>query len=65
MDIKRRDFLAAGALAFAAAGLPRAVRGACSAGSCCAGSFKTVLKKEGINNAEAATMTEFMGTPEK
>ncbi len=29
------------------------------------GTVKTVLKKEGINNAEAATMTEFMGTPEK
>lgn len=26
---------------------------------------KTVLKKEGINNAEAATMTEFMGSAEK
>ena len=45
MDINRRDFLVAGALGLAAAGLPRAVRGACSAGSCCAGSFKTVLKK--------------------
>ena len=33
-----------GALAFAAAGLPRAVRGA-SCGAACAGSFKTVLKK--------------------
>ena len=43
--VSRRDFMAAGALAFAAAGLPRAVRGACGAGSCCAGSFKTVLKK--------------------
>ncbi len=26
---------------------------------------KTVLKREGINNAEAATMTEFMGSAEK
>ena len=45
MNIKRRDFLVAGATALAAAGLPRAVRGACGAGSCCAESFKTVLKK--------------------
>ena len=45
MDINRRDFLVAGALAFAAAGLPRMARGACSAGACCAPAFKTVLKK--------------------
>ena len=45
MDINRRDFLVAGALGLAAAGLPRVARGACGAGSCCAGSFKTVLKK--------------------
>ena len=32
MDINRRDFLVAGALGLAAAGLPRMVRGACSAG---------------------------------
>ena len=42
--VSRRDFMAAGALAFAAAGLPRAVRGA-SCCTACAGSFKTVLKK--------------------
>ena len=42
MNVNRRDFLAAGALAFAAAGLPRLVRGA---GACCAPAFKTVLKK--------------------
>lgn len=29
------------------------------------GTVKTVFKKEGINNAEAATMTEFMGSPEE
>ena len=45
MNIKRRDFILAGATALAATGLSRAVRGACGAGSCCAGSFKTVLKK--------------------
>ena len=45
MNIKRRDFLVAGATALAAAGLPRMVRGACGAGSCCAPAFKTVLKK--------------------
>ena len=45
MNIKRRDFLVAGATALAAAGLPRMVRGACSAGACCAPAFKTVLKK--------------------
>ena len=43
--VSRRDFMTAGALAFAATGLPRMVRGACGAGNCCAGSFKTVLKK--------------------
>ena len=45
MNIKRRDFILVGATALAAAGLPRMVRGACGAGSCCAGPFKTVLKK--------------------
>ncbi len=38
--VSRRDFMVAGALACAAAGLPRAVRGAA-----CAGTFKTQLKK--------------------
>ena len=45
MNINRRDFLVAGALGLAAAGLPRVARGACGAGSCCAGPVKTVLKK--------------------
>ena len=45
MNIKRRDFILAGATALAATGLPRMVRGACGAGSCCAEPFKTVLKK--------------------
>ena len=42
MNIKRRDFLVVGATALAAAGLPRVTRGA---EGCCAGPFKTVLKK--------------------
>ena len=41
MNIKRRDFILAGATALAAAGLPRRTLGA----DCCAGPFKTVLKK--------------------
>ncbi|MBR0068530.1 MAG: TIM barrel protein, partial [Kiritimatiellae bacterium] len=41
MDIKRRDFILAGATALAAAGLPRGAHGA----ECSAGPFKTVLKK--------------------
>ncbi len=41
MDIKRRDFILAGATALAAAGLPQWAHGA----ECCAGPFKTVLKK--------------------
>ncbi len=42
MNIQRRDFLISGATALAAAGLPRMAR--CAEG-CCAGPFKTVLKK--------------------
>ena len=42
MNIQRRDFLISGATALASAGLPRRVRGA---EGCCAGPFKTVLKK--------------------
>jgi oxygen-independent coproporphyrinogen-3 oxidase len=42
MNIKRRDFLAVGSLALAAAGLPRMAHGA---EGCGAGPFKTVLKK--------------------
>ena len=40
--MRRREFLAGAAMGLAAAGLPRAARGA---GNCCAGPFKTVLKK--------------------